>query len=352
MASVNREKLLQRLQNAIVGAEKGEFLTNAFSFRDGYVHTFKDFIALSIYLGDEFKFLTGSIRATEFFALLSKYTSDTIDITTSESGLEISSGRSHAVFTFLEDSVLKQVDNMALSTLVWNPIPVEFREALSYCLLGAREYNLEGVRVRGDVVLSVDSKRANRFVMSSNGGDFLLEERVLSELLKFQDFVEYSVSPQRVFIRLNGGTIVSGRRKVDSEYPTDKILRMIETLAPDKADPHGVLPEGFRAMMSRASILSGDLSGLSVVKLTFTKECIQASSQRSTGKYDEKLGWEKEPEGLEEPITVCLESSSAFYALEKSSTFAIKSVNGLKRFVFIGENCSCYLAAYMERTGE
>ncbi|RDE12159.1 MAG: hypothetical protein C4K49_10785 [Candidatus Thorarchaeota archaeon] len=345
---VNRERLLQSLQNAIVGSEKGEFLNNAFSFKDGYVHTFKDFVALSIHLGDEFKFLKGSIRATEFFSLLSKYTMEKVDINVLDNGLEVCSGRSKALFTFLEESVLKQVDNMALESLVWYPMPDDFRDALSFCLLGVREYNLEGVRVKGKLALSVDSKRVNYFEMKETAGDFLLEEKVVTELLKFQDFVQLAQSDQRVFVKLGDGTIVSGRRKMDVDYPLDKITAMIEQITPTEEDPKGKLPTSFKSMIGRASVLSSEMSGLAVIKMVFDKEFIEASSERATGKYDEKLDWEEIPAGLDQPITVFLESSAALYALEKSRTFAIKSTEGLKRLVFIGDNCKCFLAAYTE----
>jgi hypothetical protein len=333
-----------------VGSEKGEFLNNAFSFKDGYVHTFKDFVALSIFLGDEFKFLKGSIRATEFFSLLSKYTTEKVDINVLETGLEVCSNRSKALFTFLEESVLKQVDNMALESLIWYPIPDDFRDALSFCVLGVREYNLEGVRVKDKLALSVDSKRVNYFEMKEPAGDFLLEEKVIAELLKFQDFVQLGQSEQRVFIKLGNGTIISGRRKIDIDYPLDKITAMIAQISPIETDPKGKLPTTFKSMIGRAAVLSTEMSGLAVIKMTFDKDFIEASTQRSTGKYDEKLDWEEKPEGLDQPVTVFLESAAALYALEKSRTFAIKTTEGLKRLVFIGDNCKCFLAAYVDES--
>jgi len=332
-----------------VGSEKGEFLNNAFSFKDGYVHTFKDFVALSISLGDEFKFLRGSIRATEFYSLLSKYTSEKVDLEVTEKGIQVSSGRSKATFTFLEESVLKQVDNMALHTLTWMALQEDFRDALSYCLLGVREYNLEGVRVNDRVVLAVDSKRMNYYEMKAGGGNYLLEEKVVEELLKFQDYAFLAQNEQRVFIKLRDGTVISGRRKMDTEYPLEKIVNTINALCPVETDPKGVLPTSFKQMMSRAAVLSIDMSGLAVVKLTFAQESIYAESQRSTGKFEERIDWDQPPTGLDTPLTVYLESTAAMYALEKSRTFAVKSTDGFQRLVFLGDNCKCFLAAY---TGE
>lgn len=345
---INREKLLQSLQNAIIGVERGEFLNNAFSFKDGYVHTFKDFIALSIFLGDEFRFLKGSIRATEFYSLLSKYTTEKVDINVLDGGLEVCSGRSKAIFTFLEESVLKQVESMSLDTLVWAPIPEDFREALSFCLLGVSEYNLEGVRVKEKVAISVDSKRINYFEMKSPAGDFLLEEKVIVELLKFQNFSQIAQTDKRVFIKLTDGTIISGRRKVDMDYPLDRIMTMLQSISPTEDDPKGKLPSAFKSVIDRASVLSTEMSGLDVIKITFSKDNILVLSERATGKYEEVIDWGEKPSTLDQPISVFVESSSALYALSKSRTFAIKAVDNLKRLVFLSDNSKCFLAAYTE----
>jgi len=348
---VSREKLVHRLEKALLGAEtKGgsNYTTNVFSFRDGYVHTFKDFIALSVYLGDEFKFLTGAVRAKEFFKLLSKFSSETVKLEVTPTGIEVEADNATAVFSFVEDQVLRQVDGMELDTLVWKPVPEDFRKALSFSLLGVAEYALEGVRVKEHVVVSIDSKRVNYFVMKDAAGDFLLEEQVVEGLLEFQDYVEIAQSPRRVFLKLSDSTIVSGRRKVDTEYPLEKILSLIKQLSPLPEDPKGVLPKSFKDMLERASILATEMYGLMMIKVTFSQECIEAVSERSIGKYREKVTWEVVPTLLKEPLTVFLESSSALYMLSKSREFVLKVQNNLKRLVFVGENYMCFLAAYSE----
>lgn len=344
---INRQALLQNLQNSIVGAEKGEFLNNAFSFRDGYVHTFKDFVALSIFLGDEFKFLRGSIRAVEFFSLLSKYTTETVDIEVKPTSIDVRSGRSHASFVIVEDAVLKQLDKMDMAALTWVPVAEDFREALNFCLLGVREYNLEGVRVKGKMALSVDNKRINFFEMKSEMGDFLVEEKVVTELLKFQDYVSFASTLSRIFLKLRDGTIISGRKRMDVDYPLDNILGKLAKLSPAEGDPKGVLPSAFKQMIGRASVLSTQWTGMNVIKMSFTPDYIQCEAERTIGRYEEKIEWEEKPVGLTQPIQVFLESVTTLYALEKSKEFYIKSEKESPRLIFVGPNCKCMLAAYL-----
>jgi len=346
MMEINRMKLLQNLRTSMVGADKGEFQGNTFSFREGYVHTFKDILALSVYLGPEYEGLNGSIRAAEFYSLLSKYTEDVVNVEVVESGIEVSCGKSRAVFAFQEDSVLAQVQKMDVSNLAWSPLAEDFTAALAFCLLGSKGYVLEGVRVRGRVAVSVDSKRVNYFEMKSEVGDFLIEEKVASELLKFDGLVEVAHSPARVFFRLNDGTIVSGRKVINENYPLEKVLDTIGKMGQEESDPSGVLPQTFKQMIGRADIFSIEYGGMELLRITFSEDCIHCEAQRSVGRYQERVDWEEPPKGLKEPVRVVLETASTVYALERSKTFYIKDVGGNRRLVFRGENCMCYLAAY------
>ena len=244
----------------------------------------------------------------------------------------------------------KQVDNMDFEHLVWKPVPDDFRDALSYCLIGVREYAYEGVSVKGKLAISADTKRVNYFELKEDCGDFLLEEKVIGELLKFQDYVQLSQSDQRVFIKLTDGTIISGRRKMDNEYPRDKIIQAIESLAPVETDVGGKLPATFRQMINRATVLSTDLEGSRVVTLTFAPDFIKCESERPIGRYEEKVDWEEPPKGMDKPITLNLESISALYALEKSRRFVIKESEAFQRLVFLGDNCKCFLVAYAKES--
>ena len=339
--------MLQSLQTSVVGAEKGEFLNNSFSFRDGYVHTFKDFVALSIFLGDEFRFLKGSIRAAEFYSLLGKFTDDQIELEVEKTSIDVLSGKARASFVYVEDVVLRQVEKMDMDSLQWSPVAEDFREALKFCLLGLREYALEGVRVKGRLAISVDSKRVNYYEMKADMGDFLIEEKVVSELLKFDNVVSFAHSPTRLFLRLTDGTIVSGRKKVDSDYPLNKILATIKKMEQKEQDPAGTLPAAFRQMIGRANVLSIEYSGMDLIHITFDPEAIRCDAHRAIGNYSESVDWEEKPKGLGEPVKVTLESSSTLYALERSKAFYIKEEGGNKRLAFISENSRCYLAAYM-----
>jgi len=343
---VDRKALLEKLQTSMIGAERGEFQNNSFSFKEGYVHAFKDFVAVSIFLGETFKFLKGSIRAAEFYSLLTKYTEDTVDIEVTEAGVDIMCGRSKATFAYQEDAVLKQVEKMDMEALSWEPVSEDFRAALNFCLLGLREYALEGVRVKDKTVLSVDSKRLNFFVMKDPMGDFLIEEKVVTELLKFDNMTAVAHSQTRLFLKLPDGTIVSGRKKMDTDYPFDKILSTVVAMEKVEEDPQGVLPSSFKQMIGRANVLSIEYGGMELLKITFSKEGIECESQRAIGKYFEKIEWKDPPKGMDTPIQVTLESSSTVYALERSKEIYLKEYQGFRRLVFVGPNSKCFLAAY------
>jgi hypothetical protein len=349
MIEADRLALLQRLQTSMIGADKGDLQGNLLSFHDGYVHTFRDLVALSVFLGDDFRSLRGSVRAQEFYALLSKFTEDVLRIDVGEDGLTVRCGRSKATFNYQEDVVITQVEKMDVGSLVWTPLPEDFREALKFCLLDSRDYNLEGIRVQGKKMVSIDSKRMNYFEMDADGGDYLIESKVAAELLKFDSAAEIAHSSSRIFLKLPDGTIVSGRKRNTEEYPLEKIFGVITRMKqPDGlgGGPFGKLPSSFRQMIGRANVLSIEYGGMNLLHITFAQDGIQCESRRSVGKYSERIDWEDVPTIGDNSVQVVLETSSMLYALERSTAFYIVEIEGNKRMVFTGDNCACFLAAY------
>ena len=349
---IELNKFRESLKKAMSGVEakKGVGDSNAFTFKDGFVHSFRDMIAVSVFLSDELKDLSGTIKAAEFFKLISKLDETEIIIEQGEKDIQIQSGRAQASFSLLEDSSAIYTANMNMDELKWLPASPDFLDGLNYCKLNCQsDYMISGIRVLGRKMVSTDGKRINCFDLKESMGDWLLEDAAAFELIKLNEIVQYAVSDSRIFFTLPDDSVISCRKRMADNYPMERLQAVLEKFSYKDGYFKGTLPSKFKNMLDRAVVLSVSETGIPIVELRLTKKGIEAVAQKDIGRFKEMLDWENVDEdslrNLTKDIVIFIDVSIALYGLKRSSDFyVLQEESGDIKVVFVGDNCRCLVA--------
>lgn len=100
------------------------------------------------------------------------------------------------------------------------------------------------------------------------------------------------------------------------------------------------LPASLSDVVDRASAFSQDIDGSQIVQLTFGPADIEVFTERSSGKYQERIAWE-EPLPDFSPITVFVDPAMVINGLRRSKQFYIHSVEVkgrmMNRIMVVGE---------------
>jgi hypothetical protein len=344
---INKALFQDILKKSMAGVEdKDTSFSNTFSFKDGYVNTFRELIAVSVYIGDDFKTLSGSVKASEFYKLISKMEGEDIEIERRDSSFYVRCGRAEAEFALIVELTTTLFDSPDVQDLIIAPLDKEFMSALAYCKLGCDDSFLyNGVLVNGKEVMSTDGKRINIFNITEDMPQFMIEDKAAIELSKIDDAESYALSDTRFFIFLPNGSIVSSRLRQIGDYPYEKIHILLAKHDYAEGDFQSDLPESFKKMVERAQILSSGFDNAkSIVKVTLSQTGIEVVSKKDSGKYHETMDWPGEGIKIEEAIEIELDIILLFDALSRSHKFYI-SGDEIKRVIFTGPNCKCFLTS-------
>lgn len=343
--NIDRNKLTAILKKCLPGIETKDNLlqgADTFTFDKGFVHTYNDNISISVKLDDQMKKLKGAIKAKELFNVLFKIKQKEIQIVLKEKSWIIKAGAARVELNLNEDSVSDFITGLDISGIEFKDTPKNFREGLKCVKLSCNATAFAGVFVSDKIMMATDGSKLNWFDLSGSMEKFWISDPSVGELLKFFNLEKYSISKSWLHF-LSGSIYFSCRRLSDQNYPFEKCEKLVESQKQKKEDISGKLPSTLIASVDRASALAMEIGDEEGVRLTLSKEGIEIFSERSTGKYKEKIEWDKNgtPNGdLSEGVQLYIDHSILAYGLARSPEFYIKKSesSGRIRIVFYGQD--------------
>jgi len=302
---INRQSLLDALTKVRPGVANKEIVETSvnFSFNGKEIFTNNDEISVAQKFDSG---INGSIKATEFYNLISKIPSDEIIIcqegtnlilnatikSTNKEGKEISDSL-EAKIKMTENIIdRKGIDPPAKNSKKWNPLPEEFTKAATFCIFSASKNMVKPELTciwftqddEGPVAISCDGYRGTMYYFKETEKievPFLVPANV-AKYLPIYNPIRYLLTDSWLHFMNNEDTILSCR-VVATEYP-EQIWGFFDVEGDEFA-----LPEGFGEVIQRTeTIVTEEFEQDRFLTLTLRKGEIECKGQGTLGTIEEK----------------------------------------------------------------
>ncbi len=322
---VQRDNLLEVLKQCLPGIETGNSViegADTFLFRDNWVSTYNGNISISTPF--PFESVSGTVRASEFFQIVSKLPAGELAVAQREKMWLIRTGKIRVEITLMEQELDGYIKGLALDNVKWLKLPGTFKDGLKGCIMNDQSGSYAGIFVKEPTMCSTDGRLINRFDLGKRMEGFWIRDNSASELLKLDGLDRYGISDGWVHFRDGEQTFFSCMRLNEENFSFDKLNTVLEKHERQGSDLSNELPDGVGAALDRASALSMEVSGFKAVQMILGKDAVEVYSRRSAGSYSEKVPWEKPFDEEFEPVSVLIDCDSARYALMRSKRFYVR----------------------------
>ncbi len=323
---MKRLELLNALKKVMPGIdEKASALlegANSFMFDNNWIKSFNDSISVSYPFEIGVKCL---VKAKELFSFLNKLNTDEVKIVVLDDGkFRLSSGKATMKLAPIGEGekIFSLVDNLSLSEIVWQKLPLKFMEALKLCQdFASNNTNygaLAGVSVGKDGLAASDRIRAAFYNMRiKTDSEFVIPIRAVRDLAKMEDLTEFFVAGSWIHFKNKDGLCFS-TKKIGTDFPREAIKKMLDFSEVENQE-HS-FPETLAETVSRVSVLSYvDSTGQEYVEIEKNdKGDMMVTGAAEYGEIKEKISkntsWEF-PDGVK--IRVAPRSFVSLLALNK-----------------------------------
>lgn len=294
MPTVKRSELVGILASIKPALAKRDIIPQAqhFIFANDEVFAYNDELFIS------HPFQTGlscSVKADEFYKILSKMSVEKVDLEVKDGVLHIAAGKTKGKLAIEEDGQIYQlVEGLHLDKLEWKKFGKDFLEGVELCMYSACTDASQGaitcVHVNGQDLFSTDDVRISWFQMESKMDQFLLPARAAQQLVKF-DVIEYAATDSWAHFQTKDGVIFSARQ-VLADFPAVSEFF-------DGEGNRVKLPEALAATVERVGVMAdGDIDIDKKITLSFTTDKITCTgSKKGVGSLEEEVDtvYKKEP---------------------------------------------------------
>jgi len=324
---IEKTAFLSAMKKCLPGVDKGKSViegTDTFVFSNNAIHSYNDSISVST----PFKFeneINGAIKSIDFFKLISKLPTDTIELDSTEKEFKLTSGSTEVQMFKIQSKISDYISTMDIDKLQWKDIPANFFDAVKLCIITANNEPQRGIFVNENIMVSTDVKRINQHILSTEMDRFWINDLAVNDLIKIEGLAHYSVSDAWVHFKGKDGIIFSIKRNEDSSYPIQKIMMLIEGSKKQDEDIENDLPKELYNAADRVATLSSEFDSSPAIKMTVRKDHIEFFAERYTGKIKERIDLEK-PFEKDVDLQMWVDPFFLIQIAKKVSSFYIKSV--------------------------
>lgn len=361
---IQKKELVESLKMCMPGIETGSATlqgADSFVFHNGKIFSYNDTISVTVPINQEGLLeegIEGCVKAEEFFKIVSKFPSDEIKFTVTEDGTWLlKCGKAKAEMALLNFDFETRLKNIAPDEDKWTDLKEEFAFGVGCCKMAVNKTPLSGVYFSGKDIISTDGNQMNCYVMTETElPKFWISDNAAGELLKLKKLIAMQIQDAWVHFKAEDGTIFSIKTLQAETYPYERIKSVIDTSDPEKATLHAKFPKDLFDAIDRAVSFSIDISEHSAVRLVISKEKIEVSSERSAGKYNEKVSWDEEIKEEFEPFTVYVDAQMMEFVAQRTVEFyllkgPVRNGKTLPRMLFVTD-ASKHLLATLDANSE
>lgn len=364
--TIDRKILLESLKKAMPGIGSGNAVVqgaDAFIFHEGRIFTYNDSIAVSIPLdidGLVDEGVEGAVHADEFFKILSKFSADELNfVVTENDSWIIKCGKAKVEMTLMNFDFSERLEGVTPDSnkKSWTALPEDFIEAIGTCKMLNNKSPMSGLYFEGKDVVSTDGFQINRYELKSELPKFWISDSSANELLKFSDIKEIQQQGSWVHFKTEGDAILSVKTLDAEKFPMEKLMKLMSTSEPKEDDLNASFPEELFNAIDRADAFAMDMSDHSAIRLVLSQDKIEVSSERSSGKYAEKVGWAEPIENTFEPITMYVDPEMMLFISKRSLKFYLSKVTSktgkiIPRLMFISERSQHLMTTFTAKKTE
>lgn len=267
---VNREKLLAALNQVKPGLANKDIISQStsFVFSEGFVITFNDEISIATNLDIGFE---GAVIAEKFLKLLTKLTTEEIEIEVKNNELVVKSGKDKAGLK-IETDITLPIDEVVAGTK-FKSLPKNFSKAVflaSQCASKDMSNPIRTcVKVDGKCVLATDNYRIMKSILDSKVEDEIIMPANAARFFSDYSFVNYNLTNGWVHFQTQDGLIFSVRL-VYGNYPS--VDEFFEVTGEELLFPNNIVEILEKSGVFTAGSQSGDFVNISVAnkKMTIT----------------------------------------------------------------------------------
>ena len=361
---IQKKELLESLKMCMPGIESGSNTlqgADSFIFHNGKIFTYNDNISVTVPINQEGLLeegIEGCVKAEEFFKVISKFPSDEIKFSVSENETwSLKCGKAKAEFTLLDFDFESRINTITPDKKNWVDLDEDFVLGIGSCKMSVNKTQVSGVYFSENDIVSTDGNQMNAYVMKkTNLPTFWISDNSASELLKLKKLVAMQIQGPWVHFKAEDETIFS-IKTLQGQYPYKTIKNVIDTSDPEKAILHAKFPKELFNAIDRAVSFSMDISEHSAVRLVISKEKIEVSSERNSGKYNEKVSWEEKIDSDFEPFTVYVDAQMMEFVAQRTVEFyllkgPVRNGKSLPRLLFVTESSKHLLSTLDARKEE
>jgi len=282
---IKRNDLVQSVKKCMAGTDSIDGF-DVLIIKNGKIHSFNDFISIAVpFLQD----IDCSVRAGDFLKILTKYTSEELDIKVSptNNSLIIKSGKSKSTLSYIENFTYSKITALYSNPFDWKDIPVAFMEGLKRTHISNNNSTLNGVFIDDDVMYSTDNLVMRMFQMDEKMGKVWIRNKSVQEMLRFPTITHYSSTQDWIHFKTEDDVLISVRGLIVANYPIDKVTTVFLKYMKEETFPEGVFPEGMKGLLQRAEVFAETYYSRKVVKISFNPEGIVFNTQSSSGATEE-----------------------------------------------------------------
>lgn len=348
---IQKKELLESLRQCMPGIDTGSAVlqgADSFVFHNGKIFTYNDSISVTVPIRNKDLLeekLEGCVKADEFFKVVSKLPSDEIKFSVTENGTWLlKCGKAKVEMTLLDFDFEERLKNILPNNDDWIALSDDFVLGIGTCKMLVNKTQLSGVYFENDGIISSDGFQMNYYVIKDMKlPKFWISDSSASELLKLNKLVSMQVQGAWVHFKTEDDTMFSIKTLNADSYPADKLKNIIDTTNPDKAIIHAKFPKALFDAVNRATSFSMDILDCSAVRLSISKDKIEVSSERSSGKYFEKVAWDEEIKQDFESVVIYVDAVMMQFISQRTVEFylidgPVKNNKTLPRLLFVTEH--------------
>lgn len=338
--TLNRNSFLEYLRKSLFGIKRkmdSRMLTGSdcFFFNDGFLYSFSGNVMVTIKVGEEFKELNGIIQAQDFYAIISKFKEETIDIEVMEKIWNLKCGKAKAEIPLMDyKSTLEYFIKQNVLLLNKKEISGNLEEDIKFCYIKDNNLtSMSGIYIDNDSIYSCDTKVFIWKKLNYEIDSFWMDNTMISELLKFGGIKFIYLEKTWIHFYSSENECISFPRLLDKTYPVDSLKSKLKSLmCKEEKDIFGVLSKDLLNIIDRASILGSSVAISSnkediIVKLHFERNMITVFSEKSTGKYEESILWLIGENSNFESFDIFVTYDMMSYSLDRMDKFFVKVVS-------------------------
>lgn len=346
---INRKEFLLAMKAAMPGIESGNCIlegADTFIFDKGFIHSYNDNISVSIpfpITNKQGEKVSGAIKAKEFYDLINRYPGEEITLIPKDTIWIIKSENAMAEFTLLENTLIDKIKDILPKKITWNPIPKDFINGIAISQFSNNKSILSGIFVKDNIITSTDEIRINWYDMKESINDsFWITDKASKELINL-NIIAFYISDSWVHFQTDNKSIFSCKRLDQTKYETvfEKIKALLDQHKKEKGDISNELPGKVIDAINRAAALSTNIESFNSVKLTFTTDYIEVYAERPSGKYTEKVNWDK-PFKKEVNTSIFVDYAMIEHGIIYSNSFYLKTTDNkgkmITRIIFVHKN--------------